>query len=828
MSTVHTYTNLGFRTMPIGQSGYTLVRDDNGKKHINNSKGNTVSFKDAMPSKWTQVYGARRKKHSDTPLGGLICGELNNKEPDEVEVIALDCDNQAAWDLLVAMDPDYLFRFRSVGKPGGTILYELPEELRELKQYSINNGTIILEYMAKRESGANAMIYLPTEANKTKENIPKGAELSQPPQTVIHLLKSLKPQELVVQEPSIAPDNKALPFNAPLAKQYILEAKAVASDGKTYGLIEGSPVAEKLYSIFTPKKFRSAQEYKNKGYLHPNSEAITAIAPYSEYITGLSAIAGSDPSIDVELYVSLMQAINAQLDDPYPPTRYLDEVINPMIHNKASINGKPIWKYNESWDKNSHSVSNQYGETLEYFANITSANEFIEYNHSTSEVVYVKGLSQLLDRVYTMDSDPQQEKPTKALVKKLKLVTEENTVKLEPGIFTDNHGKTIINSAKAKLPLRILRHPEIFETPVNEYNPYVQAFNLFVNHLVNNDKLAADFMRTLLAWHGRNLINVPVIIYMVGVGGAGKSQFSNILEALFGSNTTRRPTALQMNSRFNDYLDNCALLVMSETADVSKQDQKNLKSLMKTVTGEKTIDIEAKRKPIRPNVPLFALPLVLANDFWYVEDDNDRRLFTINPTKPLHSAPDILDFEQEHGVRIVDFIIEGINKGYISKYLSQFCPVHLPEVPTTQDKLESSQMQDDIVSVVKSIVAQQDWYAMFNLMEEYNYEDMFKLFEQSVDSKHHETICNHLYIGHLVSLTIEMRGDSNYPTDHEIKKAYRPRVWLSMKDTAKPNTAGTGPTNYKRVGRYKWEYDNILEAYEAWKLKSLESTDGEY
>ena len=176
-TTVHTFTNLGFRTMPIGKAGYRLVRDEGGKKHILDAKDNIVSFNAAMPSDWTKVYGKHRKQHNDTPLGGLICGRLDNLQEDEIEVVALDCDNEAAWLMATAMNPAYKFSFRSIDKPGGTVLYILSDSLVKVPQFSIDNNGLKLEYMARRESGANAMVYLPTSANETKEQIAKGAEL---------------------------------------------------------------------------------------------------------------------------------------------------------------------------------------------------------------------------------------------------------------------------------------------------------------------------------------------------------------------------------------------------------------------------------------------------------------------------------------------------------------------------------------------------------------------------------------------------------------------------------------------------------------------------
>lgn len=826
-TTVHTFTNLGFRTMPIGKAGYRLVRDEGGKKHILDAKDNIVSFNAAMPSDWTKVYGKHRKQHNDTPLGGLICGRLDNLQEDEIEVVALDCDNEAAWLMATAMNPAYKFSFRSIDKPGGTVLYILSDSLVKVPQFSIDNNGLKLEYMARRESGANAMVYLPTSANETKEQIAKGAELEEMPEHLVSLIKSLQPVK-AVQAPVEFTSNlsMSLPFNAPLIKQYVLEAKAAKEENATFGKLKHSPIVEKVYAIFTPKEFRSSAEYQKQGWLHPNSDSLTATGPYSKYITGVSAIAGADQSISPELYIEFMQAINAQLDAPYLQDRYLTEILNPMILGQAKINGKPIWKYNDSWDKDSHSITNQYGEILEYFADEHEANNFVEYNHSTARIVRVQGVSPLLDRIYTMDTDAQQERPNKNLVKKLKLVEATATVKLPPGIFVDTKGKTLLNSALACESLQILREPSLFPTEVTEHNLYVQAFNMFVKHLTNDCEMSQTFMRQLLAYHGRYLTNIPVIVYMVGVGGSGKSQFSNILEELFGSNVTRRPTPKQMASQFNDYLDNCALLVLSETSDAIKQEQRGLKSVLKVVTGEKTIDIETKGKPLKPNVPLFALPLMLANDFWYDEDENDRRLFVVNPIQTLYDAPEIVEFEQEHGVRLVDFIIEGTRRGYIAKYLTQFCPAQLPEVPLTKDKLESSGAQDDIISVIKNLVSRRQYIALFELFTEYEISTFFTVMN-APNTSGNGRIHDFIYVQQIIDLAIAMRGDDKYPSDATIKKEFWPKRWSAMQKYHIRHATNSGPTYYKRVGTAKWEMPELKAEFDTWTLAQLENTDGE-
>jgi len=817
MTTVHTFTELGLRTMPIGHTGVTLTRDEKGKKRILEGK-KVLSFNDVMPANWTVVYGASRTKHKDTPLGGIICGVLSNKEDSEIEVIALDCDNAQAWQLFRALHPDYKFCFESIGKAGGTILYQLPQSLQDLHQYSIKNDTINFEFMAKREGGANAMIYIPTFANKTKAQIPKGAELTEPPLQVVNLLRLLKPRPIAMPAYSEERRNSStLPFNAPLVKQFVIDCKEAAKSPEVFGTLDVSPLVERVYQIFTPKKFRATPSYIEHKWTHPNSDELMELGAWSEYIIGISAIAGSDPSIDAVLYTDFLQAINAQVDDPMSAKRFLDEVIQPMVTQKASINGKPIWRYNEKWDATSHTIINQYGETLEYYTIESGANQFVEYNHTNKELVDISSISALRDQIYIKDKDPSQEKPPANIVKKLKLIRVEESIRLPLGIFSDKEGHTILNTAEPCFPLRVLREPSLIPETVDEDNLYVKAFNIFIGHLLNEDAVAELFLKQVIAWHAKHLSCTPVILYMVGVGGGGKSHFAEVMETFFGRNATSRPIPDQMTQRFNDYLRNTALLILTETSDATTQQQAGIKSVLKTVTGEKTIDMESKRIKIEKGVSIFALPVLIANDPWYQEDAGDRRLFSIMPREKMIDSPKILEFEKAYGLRIVNYILEGIKLGVISKYVSSFCPKLLPEVPMTADKQQLSLEQTDPIMVVKNVVASGNWFKLFDLMEEYNVD----LFFTAMESKHiRDKDC--LFKSQLTDLVENIRGSDTFLiTNAAISKAFTVR-WLPKQAAQyrprKDNNLAM------RLGYVKWAV-NIAEPYKAWQVEKM--TEGE-
>lgn len=792
MVTSKWFKEQGFRMVPL--NGTAMERNKKGKKQIL-LHGEVLNFSQSLPKAWTKFYGDTARDFPTSKLVGLICGPLYSKQSEEQEIIALDCDSEVAWNLLDLTNPEYQYKFKSVGKEGGTILYLLPEELRNLAQYSIKKNGFDFEYMSLRGSKVNAMVYLPTSANKTKKAIPESAVLEYPPLPLITLILQLAPKKEIASVISYdSTSTVSLPFNAPLVKQYVLEVKAGSAGGETVT----SKVAEKVYKIFTPKAFRSCANYQDKGWIHPDDEGLQEAGSWPAYMVGLSAIAGADPSIDKELYLDFMQAINSQVSKPMGLERFNTEIVSPMVEGKSKIGGKVIWKYTNKWDEDSFTVINQRGETLEYFSLDGEANIFVEYNHEANRIVQIKGAENLRAQIYQRDATPEGARPGVEVVKKLKLVSLVNTYQLPTGVTINLDGHAVINDRKMLLPLKILREPENYESiDASITNIHVRAFNVFLDHLLNEDEDAILFMKQVISYHGKHLKSIPVILYLVGVGGAGKSHLGNFLSLLFGAEATVRPSAAQVKSQYNDWLIGCAILILTETNDAQARDIEGIKGILKTITGEDSVGIEAKYKALLGNIAIFCLPVVLANSLWYDPDENDRRLFSIAPRNTMRESALVSDFEQETSSQIVDIISSGIINGTISKYLSGFCPSVLPPVPLTDDKLEMSRNQADPIKAVQGMVASSDWAGLVDLLLEHK---VTSYLEADLSNP---KIGDYLFKGQLVELVEGMRIDQFHPTDKEISMAF----------TAKWFEGNQCSATFGNLGRTRWKARGLYTKY---------------
>jgi len=269
----------------------------------------------------------------------------------------------------------------------------------------------------------------------------------------------------------------------------------------------------------------------------------------------------------------------------------------------------------------------------------------------------------------------------------------------------------------------VLRHPnEIQELEVKEDNLYIQAFNLFMTHLFD-DPITKNYVYAILACHGRNLRTLPIVLNIVGGGGTGKSEFGNIVEALFGRNTTTRPSIKQMGDSdfLHSTLHDIAVLIISEGGiGLDPKLYSKAKEQIKAVTGEKSISAQKKFQDME-QIDVFALVIILANESWYLDDIDDRRKVDAIPKYSLQESPDILAFEKDHlgGTWITQFILKGVEKGIIAKYLSRFYKAELGKPPITEDKREMAQQQGDPIRLVQSLlkVTKDDKKAKSNAVE---------------------------------------------------------------------------------------------------------------
>jgi len=827
------YLGMGLRAVPL--LAHKMARASDGKTKAFFNRDGTPSLS-VLPKNWLADYGDGRKCTSPAPLMGVMCGPLNDKQPGEAELLVLDCDAETPWDMFRAMDPTYNFHTRSVGKAGGTIFYLLPLELAEVRKVAIKEGTLELDIMLQQSSGRPSMVYLPTPANGTKVGVPATANLSLPPSSVVDLVKALAKAAMA---PSSSPNSigssSRYTNNATLVQGFV----ELVKQDNTYikldmgALPDDGQVVKKIFKVFTPKTFRS-DVYVDQGWLHPNDPSIEGL---SSFFTSVSAIAGSDASISPELYVDFMACLNAQVDEPIESSRFLTTIVNPMVSGKASINGEAIWQYNEHWDKKTLSILNRNGEELQYYI-LPGVTTFAQVNMwpgipPGEAVVEISGVNKLAEQLNIQDVAPGKPSYKRDVTDLLQAAVALSSVRQPGGLhFDPARNRTIINANPPCLSLQVLRNPHLFPDVTGNDHSYILAMHLFLDHLM--DAPSKKFMLQLLAYHGRHLEAIPVIVYIVGQGGTGKSELGNFLEHLFGSNTTSKPSLPQLTSKFAaPLIEDKALMILAETEGYDARMYSSAKQILKTITGEKSMAMEKKFENVVNDTQLMSLPVVLANEYWYVEDAGelgDRRLFAISPKNVLSTDPKILKFEATNlkpGQYLTEYLLEGIKLGAIPKHIASHCPTTLPPVPNTLDKQEMAEEQSNPIPMLQNLVRRcstgtnEDMLTaslrLVNLMIEHDVQPFLVFMETLEEPRHWEPEelmearvpkvmpkWGYIYTEPLRVLVRKITGD-HYGNAVELKKAF----------TAKWNKGiAINVTGWKSLGYVRWAAPFLPMAYQ--------------
>ncbi len=542
MKSIEPFIKLGWHTVPLKGK---LERLEDGTKTI-------PKFEEGWRQKYTD-----KKNELKTKLGGTITGAVSG-------IIAIDCDNENTYNMFKSLDPYYEFEFESQGKgyPAGTFIYEFDEDFPFT--FSLNDNDIALDIY-----GNGGFVYLPTEANESKVTMVNIPELKKMPFTVLLLLKQLhalknKPAQ-VAQTHSAVTSTNCL---APIVEQFIGSKKYSSS----------------LFKIITPRDFRTEKEYLDKGHMHPNS---VPQGRGSEYLTKLGAILGADVSISLDLFVSALNTINDLFDDPIDQTRLDKTIIDPMISGRASINGVPIWKYDENWK-------------AQRFVLPTKRRTNIELGFDDQRNMYytVDILSEHV-KAFIRDTDIQSyiesaavNAPKKSEMKtKLPIVNVVSDPALPFG-FSSNEGDDVrvLNTFAPTPELNILHNPKDYK---QHYKKPVHVLNYFES-LVPDEEMRSY----LLSFVKRKLTKFeysPVVLYFLGVHGSGKDTFVEILETIIGS--IARPTVKEFLELNNSWMLDTYFVQLDEYGDqlTRVSDKEEAFGKLKAYTGKRKVQIRKMR-----------------------------------------------------------------------------------------------------------------------------------------------------------------------------------------------------------------------------------------
>lgn len=582
---------------------------------------------------WKSIYSSARNTRTSL-LASALTGKLSG-------IVALDCDNANTFLLFRQLDPDNLFYINSIGKPGGTIIYKY---LTDIASFKVKNDYLALDFFSDGGS-----FYLPTENNKTKEPMHDLPELRVMPETVLALLKSLSSQPKPSK--SFRSNNRL----APLLENFLSKK-------------EYNPT---LFKIITPKSFRELESYVVKGHLHPND-----VPPGrgSEYLSKISAILGADVSVSLELYMLTMQTINSMWSKPLDEDRLLRTILQPMMEEKVTIDGKIVWQYDPNWEKVGFTAVGMNGSYLECFFDGSKVLHYLvnytENYHKkfTEKRKLLSVLSSLLGR-----------KMTELAYDKTKLLLSSC---LKPEKEFGRLGETQYNLFRQTEALKILNNPKLYSTLYKRPETTIKYLETLIP-----DRFTRNFVLSFLKTKLTSFSYSPVVLYLIGVQGSGKDTFINLLGNLIGSQYIARPEAKQFLELSNGWILDKYFLQLDEYGNKlnSMSDKREALGRIQMYSGKEEIQVRSMRTDAFNYNHSFTI-ILTSNTNPLPLETQDRRMVLINTPNRLDTQPWV---KEAGGIaKVIEEIYEStLDLAYwLATEVKTLSPSEYVVAPFTEDK----------------------------------------------------------------------------------------------------------------------------------------------
>ncbi len=611
--TIKPYIDAGWYTVPLGGE---LKRLPDGSK-----------TEPAFEKNWRVKY-AQEFNTKETKLGGALTGKLSN-------IVAVDCDNTITYNLFNALCSGSVLTFKSKGKAGkncGTLVFRYSEDLSDT--FSINDGTIALDFYSD-----NGFIYVPTDANETKEPIDELVITEMPVEMQVMLAKFKIAAEASKNKvgTEIRPVSSAMCLQ-PLVLQFTEQRKFIPG----------------LFKIITPKDFRTEAQYVKYGYLHPDN---VPEGRGSEYLSKIAAILGSDISIDEDLFSAAMHDINSLWSNPMDAARLDNTIVEHILSKNASINGVPIWQYDENWQlrrlvlrtKRQSSIEVGFDDRRDAYYVVDIANEYIKsFGKDNDLVAYLEA---------TAFNTPKKTD----LKKCLPILSVTSNPGLSFGFHEGDNDVRELNTFIRTPELMIITEPELYK---QFYKPPVTILR-FLEALVPDEIMR----KYLLKFIKRKLLKFeysPVVLYFLGVHGSGKDTFVEILKTIMGRIT--KPTTKQFLEMFNGWLLDSYFVQLDEYGNqlTNLRDREEVLGKLKTYTGSPFVEIRMMRTDSYDYYHN-ATFIMTANKQPLMFEDGDRRI-------AFFSTPNVLK-EEDWVDNIADTRARILNE------VKDFCYYLAKEVP---------------------------------------------------------------------------------------------------------------------------------------------------
>ena len=534
-----------FHTVPF--KAKVITRDSNNKKVDHNGKPVIPS------SEWLKF--TKHKNTDNTPVLGAIALE---------DFIGIDIDNSKmfldATNLLdkLPTPPAYIaLSLPMEANKGGHILFsysktdkrtlEALHKLAPAFRRKENKTPIDIQM-------GNKLIYLATEANKTKRLLTNTI-------TSLDDLTPVPPELIVYFLGLIAIDSKtAITSNV---ESYI---------ETQYGYLLNEALTPAIVQQLTPKR-----DFANIAHMDdiPRGSA-------TEWMLQVRKKLQVDTSVSSDIFTKTIIYLNSQWSAPRGPSKQLHTDIDRDINSVD-------FKYDEQWRKSGFTFPNYLSQTICVYYD-PARGVYLQHNTQTDSIVEFTTQTQAVNSILSLHKSKKKYKG-EVLLQKATPVIIIDTPQEKPRLsYPNQFDLPMFNLYTPSEGTSIIRNMTI---PKNYREPVVILD--YLKHLIpakgNRERLLQ-----FLAHKHRTYDASPLYFVMSGVGGAGKGLFKDyILKYLAGSDRLMSEDLQGLLNNFNEHLASIDYLSIEEAGEgYSARESTQLVAALKAITGSAFLTMEAK------------------------------------------------------------------------------------------------------------------------------------------------------------------------------------------------------------------------------------------
>jgi len=605
------FAQLGFHLVPLNG---LITREDGGRKKL-----------PAFPPMWKEKYLATAYDPvaDNQPValtGAFITGNSSG-------AISVDCDDQKTLDIFRALDPEYEFVFMSKDKPagGGSVIYRINDEIKDLEAFKIHNSTMQLDYLTD-----DLLQFLPTSGNQSKvewegETLKDLPELREPSPSVITLLKILGDLK---KESHVAQNSQGQLTNAAQSSHYKNLAPFIDSFLQSkdfFGSLD-------LFRILCPKSMRDLPQYKAEQTLHPDN---VPDGLGNEYMTSICGTLVFDDSVSPTMFTSFIKNVNKLWSDPMDK----DSIETRIKHQLK----RPEWVYDDRWRERVPVILTRYGTLINIFYDpLTKLYYVVDNKTGMLSFVSVDALPKHINSVV----QGSKRYATKDMFGRM----DQKHVVVSP---LEEHGDISAEFAllgrynlfSRSRAYDILLNPEKYEEEFKGKTPHNTI--AFFNHLVPDEETRKYLLRFILT--KLTTMNFSeVVIYMLGVMGSGKNLFMDWLAKFTENRMTTAGADYQLTvevdlpvflEKYNLWVKNALFANLDEYGEKSSHnsEDKRIMAQLKSYTGKEQFQLRTMHTDATSATHKCTFVLT-ANENRLSPDLSDRRLFMIDTPEALKDA----------------------------------------------------------------------------------------------------------------------------------------------------------------------------------------------